>query len=251
MIDSEGYPGVGRVLVVIPTYNEAENIRLITDRVRRAVPSVDILVADDNSPDGTGGIADEHVVVEVTPDRLVASVGTQSQGQGHQTVFAQILSAALGVPVERIEVRQGDTRSIPHGGGTSYSVFRFATVSGTLTVDVANPNNSKVMITVDPKSITSNVAGFGDELAGERYLNSAKFPTATFTSTGVKASGAKADVTGDLMLMGQTKPVTAHMELVGSGQARGKPVVGFTGTAKFKRSDFGFTALMGPIGDDV
>jgi dolichol-phosphate mannosyltransferase len=56
---SEGYPGVGRVVVVVPTYNEAENIRLITERVRRAVPSVDILVADDNSPDGTGAIADE------------------------------------------------------------------------------------------------------------------------------------------------------------------------------------------------
>jgi dolichol-phosphate mannosyltransferase len=55
----EGYPGVGRVLVVIPTYNEVENIRLITERVRRAVPVVDILVADDNSPDGTGEVADE------------------------------------------------------------------------------------------------------------------------------------------------------------------------------------------------
>jgi carbon-monoxide dehydrogenase large subunit len=70
---------------------------------------------------GTGGIADEHVVVQVAPDRLVARVGTQSQGQGHQTVFAQILSAALGVPVERIEVQQGDTRTIPHGGGTGGS----------------------------------------------------------------------------------------------------------------------------------
>ena len=59
MSESDGYPGVGRVLVIIPTYNEAENIRLITERVRRAVPAVDILVADDNSPDGTGGIADE------------------------------------------------------------------------------------------------------------------------------------------------------------------------------------------------
>jgi len=57
--EAEGYPGVGRVLVVIPTYNEADNIALITERIRRAVPSVDILVADDNSPDGTGGIADE------------------------------------------------------------------------------------------------------------------------------------------------------------------------------------------------
>lgn len=55
----EGYPGVGRVLVVIPTYNEADNIKIIVDRVRGAVPQVDILIADDNSPDGTGRIADE------------------------------------------------------------------------------------------------------------------------------------------------------------------------------------------------
>ena len=70
---------------------------------------------------GTGGVADEHVVVEVEPDRLVARLGTQSQGQGHETVFAQILAESLGVPVERIDIRQGDTRSIPHGGGTGGS----------------------------------------------------------------------------------------------------------------------------------
>ena len=56
---AEGYPGIGRVLVVIPTYNEADNVRLIIERVRRAVPCVDVLVADDNSPDGTGAIVDE------------------------------------------------------------------------------------------------------------------------------------------------------------------------------------------------
>jgi carbon-monoxide dehydrogenase large subunit len=70
---------------------------------------------------GTGGIADEHAVVKVEPGGLVASVGTQSQGQGHETIMAQILSAALGVSVDRIEVRQGDTRAIPHGGGTGGS----------------------------------------------------------------------------------------------------------------------------------
>lgn len=53
-----GYPGVGRVLVVIPTYNEADNVEQIVGRVRAATPQVDILVADDNSPDGTGVIAD-------------------------------------------------------------------------------------------------------------------------------------------------------------------------------------------------
>ncbi|CAN5605909.1 xanthine dehydrogenase family protein molybdopterin-binding subunit [soil metagenome] len=70
---------------------------------------------------GTGGIADEHAVVDVQPDRLVVRVGTQSQGQGHETVFAQLLSQALGIPVERIEVHQGDTRTIPRGGGTGGS----------------------------------------------------------------------------------------------------------------------------------
>ncbi|HTR84334.1 MAG TPA: xanthine dehydrogenase family protein molybdopterin-binding subunit [Reyranella sp.] len=70
---------------------------------------------------GTGGIADEHVVVQVEADRLVARVGTQSQGQGHETIFGQLLSSALGVPLDRIEIEQGDTRTIPHGGGTGGS----------------------------------------------------------------------------------------------------------------------------------
>ncbi|WP_319462055.1 polyprenol monophosphomannose synthase [Micromonospora sp. RTP1Z1] len=53
-----GHPGVGRVLVVIPTYDEADNVTRIVARVRAAAPGVEILVADDNSPDGTGAIAD-------------------------------------------------------------------------------------------------------------------------------------------------------------------------------------------------
>ncbi len=70
---------------------------------------------------GTGGIADERSRVQVTGSGLVAYAGTQSQGQGHETVFAQILSDALGVPIDKIELRQGDTRAIPHGGGTGGS----------------------------------------------------------------------------------------------------------------------------------
>jgi dolichol-phosphate mannosyltransferase len=49
----------GRVVVIIPTYNERDNLRPITARVRSAVPAADVLVVDDNSPDGTGEIADE------------------------------------------------------------------------------------------------------------------------------------------------------------------------------------------------
>ncbi|MBE6483524.1 MAG: polyprenol monophosphomannose synthase [Actinomycetaceae bacterium] len=47
-----------RVLVIIPTYNEAESLPPIIRRVRNAVPDADVLVVDDASPDGTGEIAD-------------------------------------------------------------------------------------------------------------------------------------------------------------------------------------------------
>ncbi len=50
---------IGRTVIIIPTYNEAENITRIVGRCRSAVPSADILVADDKSPDGTGQIADQ------------------------------------------------------------------------------------------------------------------------------------------------------------------------------------------------
>ncbi|MBV7695578.1 polyprenol monophosphomannose synthase [Streptomyces sp. TRM70350] len=50
---------LGTALVIIPTYNEAENIKTVVGRVRKAVPEAHVLVADDNSPDGTGKLADE------------------------------------------------------------------------------------------------------------------------------------------------------------------------------------------------
>jgi dolichol-phosphate mannosyltransferase len=48
-----------RVLVVVPTYDERENLPITLGRLRAAVPSVEVLVADDASPDGTGKVADE------------------------------------------------------------------------------------------------------------------------------------------------------------------------------------------------
>ena len=50
---------LGRVVVVIPTYNECDNLAWIVGRVRTNVPAADILVVDDGSPDGTGELADE------------------------------------------------------------------------------------------------------------------------------------------------------------------------------------------------
>ena len=50
---------MGRTIVVIPTYNEAENLPLIVPQVLEQDPSLEVLVVDDNSPDGTGKIADD------------------------------------------------------------------------------------------------------------------------------------------------------------------------------------------------
>jgi dolichol-phosphate mannosyltransferase len=90
---------VGRVLVVIPTYNEADNIRSITDRVRRAVPSVDILVADDNSPDGTGTIADELAVAD---DHIFVlhRAGKEGLGAAYKAGFAWAKNKGYDAVVE-------------------------------------------------------------------------------------------------------------------------------------------------------
>ena len=50
---------VARVLVCIPPYNERDNLPVVVRRVRDAVPDADVLVLDDNSPDGTGEVADQ------------------------------------------------------------------------------------------------------------------------------------------------------------------------------------------------
>ncbi|MDP2333017.1 MAG: xanthine dehydrogenase family protein molybdopterin-binding subunit [Reyranella sp.] len=66
----------------------------------------------------TGGPPDENVDIRFEADGTVSLItGTQHIGQGHETTFPQILSTRLGVPNERIRLRQGDTDLIPAGGG--------------------------------------------------------------------------------------------------------------------------------------
>ncbi|HET7352336.1 MAG TPA: polyprenol monophosphomannose synthase [Marmoricola sp.] len=58
MTSDDAIPGLGRAVMIIPTYNEVENLPAIVARLRRAQPLVHVLVVDDNSPDGTGALAD-------------------------------------------------------------------------------------------------------------------------------------------------------------------------------------------------
>ena len=76
---------------------------------------------------GVGPYEGAHVRVETTGDVVVAT-GLTTQGQGHETVFAQIAAQELGVPVERVTVTTGDTRRFKYGVGTFAS--RAAVMSG-------------------------------------------------------------------------------------------------------------------------
>ncbi len=65
------------------------------------------------------GRVEEFGRVEVQPDGTVmATVGTSTQGQGHHTTYAMIVSELLGIPIDRIAVIQSDTALVPHGHGT-------------------------------------------------------------------------------------------------------------------------------------
>ena len=69
-----------------------------------------------------GGGTEEHADVKVAADGLIEmAVGTQSNGQGHETAYAQVLSARLGVPLAQIRIVQGDTARMEVGGGTGGS----------------------------------------------------------------------------------------------------------------------------------
>ncbi|UCR88155.1 polyprenol monophosphomannose synthase [Mycetocola spongiae] len=74
-------------VVIIPTYNELENLPLIVGRVRAATPEVHVLVADDNSPDGTGALADT-MAAEDDHIHVLHRPGKQGLGAAYKAGFA-------------------------------------------------------------------------------------------------------------------------------------------------------------------
>lgn len=108
----DSYPGLGNVLVVIPTYNEAENIRPIVTRLRRAVPEVEVLVADDGSPDGTGEIADELAAADPRVHVLHRS-GKEGLGAAYLAGFAWAAERGADVMVEMDADGSHDPEELP------------------------------------------------------------------------------------------------------------------------------------------
>ncbi|MCW2810016.1 MAG: ppm1 [Friedmanniella sp.] len=89
----------GRVLVIVPTYNEAENIAAIVGRVRAAVEDVHVLVADDNSPDGTGRLADELAAAD-DHVHVLHRAGKEGLGAAYLAGFRWGLDQGFDILVE-------------------------------------------------------------------------------------------------------------------------------------------------------
>jgi len=90
---------LGPVLVIIPTYNESENIARIISRTREAVPDAHILIADDNSPDGTGKLADEIASAD-DHVHVMHRLGKEGLGAAYLAGFEWGLNAGYQVLVE-------------------------------------------------------------------------------------------------------------------------------------------------------
>jgi dolichol-phosphate mannosyltransferase len=95
----DGRPPLGPVLVIIPTYDEAENIDAIVGRVRLAAPGADVLVIDDNSPDGTGKLADAIAAAD-DQVQVLHRHGKEGLGAAYLAGFRWALDRDYGVMVE-------------------------------------------------------------------------------------------------------------------------------------------------------
>jgi dolichol-phosphate mannosyltransferase len=91
--------GREKILVIIPTYNESENIERIVTRTRDAVPQADILIADDNSPDGTGKIADALAAAE-DHVHVMHRLGKEGLGAAYLAGFEWGINAGYDMLVE-------------------------------------------------------------------------------------------------------------------------------------------------------
>ena len=141
---------------------------------------------------------------------------------------------------------------IPHMGGFSRYTMRFNKLSGGFTYDPANWRAAKVAITVDPRSIDTGDGAFSRAVAG--YFEPDKYPVIAFTSTELAAGeDGKGQLAGDLNFHGVTKPVTLDVEFngVGPGLMGAGTRMGFSGSGRIRRSEFGVTAARPFAGDEV
>lgn len=126
--------------------------------------------------------------------------------------------------------------------------------SGSLILDQAKPQNSKVSATIQVADMITGIKELDNHLKEKLFFDVQKFPTATFVSDKVEVTGKKtAKVHGMLTVRGITKPVVLNVVFnkADINPITNKPSVGFHADTKLNRSDFGMTALSPGLGDEV
>lgn len=138
--------------------------------------------------------------------------------------------------------------------GFSNPSGKFATVSGSLVLDEAAPANSKVTVEIDPASIVTGLPKFDEHLKSKDFFNVVQFPKASFVSDKVEVTGKDtAKVTGNLTLLGVTKPVVLDVKLnkIGENPFSKVKTAGFSAKTTIKRSEFGMNYGIPAVSDDV
>jgi polyisoprenoid-binding protein YceI len=141
--------------------------------------------------------------------------------------------------------------------GFSLTYGRFNKMSGTYTLDAADPAASKFQFAIDAASVDTNNANRDNHLRSADFLNTGEFPVISFTSTKVVASEEEGktvyEVTGEMLMHGVTKEVTLKLVKLGEGPGPGGRDYrsGFLCDTRLMRSDFGITGGIPDIGDEV
>ena len=143
--------------------------------------------------------------------------------------------------------------TLSHFGLSNYTGV-FSGASGSLKLDPAKLEDTKLDVSVATDTVLTTVPKLTGELKDDKWLDAAKFPQARFVSTKVTAVGAdEATIAGELTLHGVTKPVVLKAKFVGAGV---NPIdkaytVGFVASGVIKRTEFGVSTYAPMIGDDV
>lgn len=186
---------------------------------------------------------------------------------GASAAFAEPATATKAAPDTAAKPAAASGATLKVDGSHSGVVYRishlgvsnfwgtFDKVDGTFSFDPANPQSGSFNITIDAESIDSNNAQRDGHLKSPDFFNTKQFPTITFKSTGIKKAGENFELTGDLTLLGKSKPITAKLQYLGEGD-KGERFgyrAGVEATFTFKRSDFGMKyGIEGNVlGDDV
>ncbi|MBL6664547.1 MAG: YceI family protein [Rickettsiales bacterium] len=138
--------------------------------------------------------------------------------------------------------------------GFSKPTGKFSDISGIIEIDKNNLQNSSVEVEIKTNSISTGLVKFDDHLKSPDFFDTKNYPTATFKSFSISPyTKTKARIRGNLTILGVTRIVTLQAKLnkEGVNPLNKKQTIGFSATAKIKRSDFNINFGLPGISDEV